>query len=331
MSHTKKRIVSLFLSAAVALSVLAVPAFAAEEGHSFTFAALGDSITAGVGLSDLQYDDAPEGLNNHDMRKNYEGYSSRCYVALVAEGLGLDRQHALDLGLPGLMSGDLAEIVRDGKMSAFNQLAGSYYDCPEIREYLRDADVVSVQIGSNDALVRCIVALGEATNWKSEQLAGLVVSGLLRDHSDPQTQTLLQEALSSFQLTWEETGNTLSLLFNGMDEICEIAYPEAAANLDLILEELHTLNPDAHILLMGYTNPVPLIPCWSRYFDRLNRYEQQLADRFDYVTYVPIPQTQTALDGHPTEEGHRYIAEQIVEAIRSLEPDQPKAENDGEP
>ena len=49
----KKRIVSLLL--ALALLVLPVlPAFAAEE-DSYTYVALGDSITTGVGLKDTRF------------------------------------------------------------------------------------------------------------------------------------------------------------------------------------------------------------------------------------------------------------------------------------
>ena len=49
----KKRLVSLLL--ALALLVLPVlPAFAAEE-NSYTYVALGDSITTGVGLKDTHF------------------------------------------------------------------------------------------------------------------------------------------------------------------------------------------------------------------------------------------------------------------------------------
>ena len=49
----KKRIVSLLLAAAM-LVLLAVPA-SAEDEHAYTYAALGDSITTGVGLKDTHF------------------------------------------------------------------------------------------------------------------------------------------------------------------------------------------------------------------------------------------------------------------------------------
>ena len=39
-----------------------------------------------------------------------------------------------------------------------------------------------------------------------------------------------------------------------------------------------------------------------------------LAAQYD-VTYVPIPYTRTANDGHPTVSGHKYIGRQILKAV----------------
>ena len=64
-----------------------------------TYVALGDSIVSGVGLPDFKYTEAAIGM---DVAANFEGYPEQCYVSLVGKGLGLDRQHAIDLGLPGL-------------------------------------------------------------------------------------------------------------------------------------------------------------------------------------------------------------------------------------
>ena len=79
----KKRLVSLLL--ALALLVLPVlPAFA-EDGHAYTYVALGDSITTGVGLKDTHFSSTAK---SYDVQENYHDYSKDCYVARVAEGLG---------------------------------------------------------------------------------------------------------------------------------------------------------------------------------------------------------------------------------------------------
>lgn len=329
-----------FLAAAAALVLLAMPAFAADEQTELpaakaaevqqeqtvapadaqtagepepqlTYVALGDSITSGVGLADMKYNIAQIG---YDLRPNFEGYSSQCYTALVGKGLGLDRQHAINLGLPSLMSPDMVDMVQSSAMPKMNQASGSYYVYPEYQEYLRKADIISIQIGSNDALVPCIVGLGEATNWKSEQLAGLMVSGALRDFNF-QKLGLFLEALNRMVLTFDESRATNRLLFRGMDEICDQAYTNVTASLPQIVASIRALNPDAKIVLLGYTNPVPLLPAWNRYFSKLNRFAKDLAAQ-EGLIYVDIPRTQTAADGHPTVKGHKYIAQQILNAIQ---------------
>lgn len=329
-----------FLAAAAALVLLAMPAFAADEQTELpaaeaaevqqeqtaapadaqtagepepqlTYVALGDSITSGVGLADMKYNIAQIG---YDLRPNFEGYSSQCYTALVGKGLGLDRQHAINLGLPSLMSPDMVDMVQSSAMPKMNQASGSYYVYPEYQEYLRKADIISIQIGSNDALVPCIVGLGEATNWKSEQLAGLMVSGALRDFNF-QKLGLFLKALNRMTLTFDESRATNRLLFRGMDEICDQAYTNVTNNLPQIVAGIRALNPDAKIVLLGYTNPVPLLPAWNRYFSKLNRFAKDLAAQ-EGLIYVDIPRTQTAADGHPTVKGHKYIAQQILNAIQ---------------
>ena len=328
-----KKFVS-FLAAAAALVLLAMPAFAADEQTELpaaeaaevqqeqtaapaeqepqlTYVALGDSITSGVGLADMKYNIAQIG---YDLQPNFEGYPSQCYTALVGKGLGLDRQHAINLGLPGLMSPDMLDMVQNSAMPKMNQASGAYYVYPEYQEYLRKADIISIQIGSNDALVPCIVGLGEATNWKSEQLAGLMVSGALRDFNF-QKLGLFLEALNRMTLTFDESRATNRLLFRGMDEICDQAYTNVTNNLPQIVAGIRALNPDAKIVLLGYTNPVPLLPAWNRYFSKLNRFAKDLAAQ-EGLIYVDIPRTQTATDGHPTVKGHKYIAQQILNAIQ---------------
>lgn len=331
-----------FLAAAAALVLLAMPAFAADEQtalpaaeaaevqqeqaaapadaqtagepeQQLTYVALGDSITSGVGLADMKYNIAQIG---YDLRPNFEGYSSQCYTALVGKGLGLDRQHAINLGLPGLTTGDLADMLRTGAMPQMNQQAGTYYVYPQMLDYLKRADVISVQIGSNDALVPALVALGNATNWKSEQLVATMVSGVLREPSFENLQRLNSD-LSRLRLTREEKQATTQLLLGGgTDAICEQAYQEAAVHMPQVVAELRALNPDAQIILLGYTNPVPLLPEWTQLFRRLNALSKNLAVQNENVTYVPIPFAMTATDAHPTVSGHKYIANRILRAIK---------------
>ena len=293
----KKKLIGLALSAAMLFSVLSVPAFAAapeesadpaltteqtaaeeencfftsssteeeKEPNSITYVALGDSICAGIGLTTVQY---AHNLMGVDVSFNFKGYPEACYVGQVGKSLNLDRDHAINLGLPGVMSKDMLELVKTGTMAEMNTLSGCQYNYPEFVDYIKSAD---------DAL---------------------------------------NESLKKLSLTRSEKDAVWNLFFSGMNKICENAYPESSSNLRQIVATVKELNPDAQILIIGATNPVPLLPSWSNYFSKLNNYEKQLADVYG-ATYVSIPFAQTELDGHPTVSGHKYIADKIVKAIEA--------------
>lgn len=285
-----------------------------DKDEQLTYVALGDSIVAGVGLADVQYS-ARSGYSV-DMAPNFQGYSPDCYVGKVAAALGLDRDHAINLGLPALTAPDLADMIRYGKMPQMNMASGCEYNYPEFQDYIRKADVVSVQIGSNDAFVPCIVALGNATNWKSEKLAATILAGDLRNEGSGSTMSAIYRSIKAMNLTKAERDATWNLLFSGMSKICDETYPKTSAALISIVQEIRNLNPDAQIILVGYTNPVPLIPCWRSYFNKLNKFEKQIAKTYN-LTYVAIPNTETTLDVHPTIKGHQYIANKLVNAIEN--------------
>ena len=331
----KKKLIGLALSAVMLFSALSVPAFAAaheettteeencffsssdeteEEPNSITYVALGDSICSGIGLMNVQYS---HNLMGVDVSSNFKGYPETCYVGQVAKSLNLDTDHAINLGLPGAMSKDMVEMVKTGSMAEMNMLSGCQYNYPEFIDYIKSADVISIQLGSNDAFVPTVVAFGEATDWKSEDLASIVLSGNLRG-GNQEAEDALNESLKKLDLTRSEKDAIWNLFFSGMSKICEDAYPESTNKLRQIVETVKELNPDAQILIIGATNPVPLLPSWSNYFNKLNSYEKQLAEVYG-ATYVAIPFAQTELDGHPTVSGHKYIADKIVKAIKAAQ------------
>ena len=281
-----------------------------EETDQLTYVALGDSIAAGSCLDDFLFTPAEI---FYDFSPNFTGYSADCYTARVADMLGLDRQHAINLGLPALMTKDLLEMVRDGQMSAFNQPAGTYYVYPEFLDYIREADVISIEIGMNDAMVPFVVSIGEATNWKSEQLANTIITGGYRELNFKTLSEITKQVLG-LRLTFQEMSDLLYAVTTGMANVCRQAYDNVETYLPQIVEVIHQANPDAQILLVGCYNPVPLLWPWSNFFNRYNRFVRELAEDTG-CTYVAIPRTQTANDGHPTAAGHKYIAQQIVDAI----------------
>ena len=302
-----------FLAAAAALVLLAMPAFAADEQtelpaaeaaevqqeqtaapaeqetalptdaqtagepeQQLTYVALGDSIVSGVGLPDFKYTEAAIGM---DVAPNFEGYPEQCYVSLVGKGLGLDRQHAINLGLPGLTTGDLADMLHTGAMPQMNQQAGTYYVYPQMLDYIRRADIISVQVGSNDALVPALVALGNATNWKSEQLVATMVSGVLREPSFENLQRLNSD-LSRLRLTREEKQATTQLLLGGVLFTVQL-YADFSGYTDIVLGAGEMLGLP---LPENFRQPflaATIRELWDRWHISLSRWLK------DYV-YIPL-------------------------------------------
>ena len=291
----KKRILSLLLAAAM-LVLLAVPAFA-EDGHAYTYVALGDSITTGVGLKDTHFSSTAK---SYDVQENYHDYSKDCYVARVADALGLDRDHAVNYGMPAAMSSNILDLVRTGSTAS----GAAYYDLPTLRQELADADLITLLIG----------AMGRATNGKATKLLIPLLTGTMRE-LNLQTLQTLKKGLENLDLTPEELKAALKLLDSGMEEICDQTRDQTVANVEQILQELRALNPDAQIILVGYYNPLPFLPTYGRHFRLLNRSVKALAQQYG-ADYVSIPYTTIANDGHPTVCGHKYIARQILKAVR---------------
>lgn len=321
----KNRIVSLLL--ALALLVLPVvsagaaqpaaaetvpvqtqtDAAAESAQHCYSYIALGDSIVAGIGLPDAVYQ---RNGRYYDVSGNYQGYSKDCYVARVADSLGLSRDQTANYGMPALMSSDLLELVRTGSC----QSASMNFVLPNLRQELADADLITLLIGSNDTVLQLMGAMGRATNGKATKLLIPLLTGTMRE-LNLQTLQTLRKGLENLDLTPEELKAALKLLDSGMEEICDQTRDQTVANVEQILQELRALNPDAQIILVGYYNPLPFLPTYGRHFRLLNRSVKALAQQYG-ADYVSIPYTSIANDGHPTVCGHKYIARQILKAVR---------------
>lgn len=321
----KNRLVSLLLT--LALLVLPVVSAGAAQPdptpvqtqteaaeaaqHQYSYIALGDSIVAGIGLPDAVYQ---RNGRYYDVSGNYQGYSKDCYVARVAEGLGLSRDQTANYGMPALMSGDLLELVRTGSC----QSASINFSLPDLRQELKHAQVITVEIGANDVLVPIMYGISSAMGGPQVFEALLpMLEGDFRQ-MDASSFAALRENLDSLNITAQQRKALLKLLDSGIAEICTQSQATTLANLEALLQELKALNPDAQIVLVGYYNPVPLLPApanpFVKHFRTLNRSVQKLAQQYD-VAFASAAYTLVANDAHPTACGHKYLARQILKAL----------------
>ena len=299
----KNRIVSLLL--ALALLVLPVvsagaaqpaaadptlvqtqtDAAAESDQHCYSYIALGDSIVAGIGLPDAVYQ---RNGRYYDVSGNYQGYSKDCYVARVADSLGLSRAQTANYGMPALMSSDLLELVRTGSC----QSASINFVLPNLRQELKHAEIITVEIGANDVLVP--IMYGVAAAMGGPQVFEALLPMLEGDfrQMDASSFAALRENLDSLNIT--------------------------AQQRKALLQELKALNPNAQIVLVGYYNPLPLLPApanpFVKHFRTLSRSVQKLAQQYD-AAFAPATYTVVANDAHPTVCGHKYLARQILKAL----------------
>ena len=204
---------------------------------------------------------------------------------------------------------------------------------PDIVEWLRASDVITVQVGINDLTAALVNAL---------YATGLVDINKLGEISDFNSALdYVRFALGNLAQDPNVLGN-LTQTFN--DEIQGIR-ENAVAVMDAV-EKLAPAN--AKILLIGYHKAVQdlrVIPGtdFSPIFDladsalvSLNDYFASVADRYDNVFYVDAPDADIFYDDgtslvdilknvsgflygvHPDAEGHVYIAQRVLDALESV-------------
>ena len=228
----KKRLVSLLLT--LALLVLPVVSAGAAQPdptlvqtqtetaeaaqHQYSYIALGDSIVAGIGLPDAVYQ---RNGRYYDVSGNYQGYSKDCYVARGAEGLGLSRDQTANYGMPALMSGDLLELVRTGSC----QSASINFSLPDLREELKHAQVITVEIGANDVLVPIMYGIASAMGGPQVFEALLpMLEGDFRQ-MDASSFAALRENLDSLNITAQQRNALLK--------------PDAKADMNAVRQQLY--------------------------------------------------------------------------------------------
>ena len=335
----KKRLVSLLLT--LALLVLPVVSAGAAQPdptpvqtqtetaeaaqHQYSYIALGDSIVAGIGLPDAVYQ---RNGRYYDVSGNYQGYSKDCYVARVAEGLGLSRDQTANYGMPALMSGDLLELVRTGSC----QSASINFSLPDLRQELKHAQVITVEIGANDVLVPIMYGIASAMGGPQVFEALLpMLEGDFRQ-MDASSFAALRESLDSLNITAQQRKALLQLLSSGVADICAQSQASTLANLEALLQELKALNPDAQIVLVGYYNPVPLLPApanpFAKHFRTLNRSVQKLAQQYGITEELLVPQQEsTFTTGEDSDVSYIQQKGTLVVGITEFAPMDYKDEN----
>ena len=340
-----KKILSLILCAVLLFSALGVQAFAvnAEDYtalpyHNYCY--LGDSISWGYGLDPNadNHDKFSVGTrvtgsftdiigsvleqNNGAVVQPAASSGSRLcdYRILLERGMGVENPYDRANDWYGNRHPERTEVLRSMG--------------PQIVSWVREADLITLQLGINDltaAIVNALYATGLVDLDKIQQLS----------LSDPSTLAdYLTTALTNVCQSPDILGNVIRT-FNS--EIVDIR-----ANAREVLKDVVALAPEADIVVVGYHKAVQTLRViggtdFSMIFDianaalvSLNDYYAALANEYGNVYYVDAPDAaifypegthlidivkdiKGFLYGvHPNHEGHAYIADRVLDALAEI-------------
>lgn len=272
----RKRFLSVVLVIALILSFPMMGVSAQESGAPLRGVALGDSVPAFYGVD--------EG----------DGYVARLSELLYDEGIDIA---FTNLAVSGLTTQTLLALLEDGDVLAA----------------LRDADVITLNIGGNNILIPFI-------NVIMQQLAALGIT----DFSAIPPQQLME--LAAMKLTDEQ----MAPLMAGVAAF-EQDFPA-------IISTLYMTAPNAKIYVNTVYNPIPALLGVHEAAELLiTSINKIIADAADYYAVVDIYAAFAAsagvitnfdmmsgsVDIHPNADGHTLIAMEIAAVMLNKEGAQP--------
>lgn len=318
-------------------------------------------LTSMLNVPEDYYDaDDIQGMRNISGGTTFRVHNS--YPDLVGNAIGipmkddslksyanLEKSGFYNLALPGLRSTEVRMMVDPSyegdelSQQIWNMVQPEGIDVlrAKTREYLQHSELVTINIGSNDIAVNCLIhALNVLHDTDDYDVLQKEVTTLI-------AQGRLPEAFADVYHKAKVVG-----MFPAMSVAYLKAFAEGSTvffeNWDPIIENIHKINPKAKIIAVGFNNPFStyaLTDFGDENYLRIGHaldaalglmdlHISQLCSTKDLYTYVnawnsePIgllPLLPGLLTGeyfdnvmfnvHPTNKGHAYIASQIVKSL----------------
>lgn len=347
MTKTCKRILTLCLAAALILGTLCIGGHAVGSAlppvqHYDVYTMLGDSIPAGYGLNTYPGENGNV-LDGTRVAGSYpdlvaSAVSSDTYYSLARCGTrSVELRRLLDPSYPGDEYSDLMLQSLTGISSA-DLIAQR----PQFEEGVTNADLITLNIGSNDTLTYALVRIGAYM----EQLSGTSVIGPISE----QLKNLGSLGkLAGTLLSTAETLGVAPLVLAEMADALNDGQEMFKENWDAIITRIRELNPDATIVAVGMYNPfrdlkltdsslISIGKAADTTVRQMNHYIRYESDYTAAYRIAEVPDTEvydfpaltddTFWDSfvknvHPTDNGHFYMAQQILKLLPERDPADP--------
>lgn len=314
MKKSVKKILAVLLAVAM---ISAVPVCSSAEGKTAypeygTYVLLGDSVASG-------YNDREE-IDTEFVRIDYS------YGAIVADTLGTEY---IPMACPGFRTTEMRYMLEDD-FEADGYLFHNVNDrevmksrIPEYRKAISEADLITLGIGGNDfgtflmwVVTDIMEKEGICTAFvnAAKELIGSGESDIINSVVD------LADTMDA--LPWLLTVLPAAVVYGIVNYV---------KNWDVMIEDIYALNPDVTLLVIGmFDNSVKSeedvakkesslfgFSIGQAIVDLANWPMELSAEKYGY-TFVDT--TGTVCDTyHPTNEGHKHIANRILEALPEAE------------
>lgn len=357
----KKRIISLILCVLLVCSIC-IPALADNNtvGRKYDYdyyMCVGDSIAAGCSLtkdgSETYFDQETDNyLTVYSPDYIYYGYDfsaiPTAYHCIVADALDAELLQCARSGLRAVEFRYFLEgVYNDYDETCF--WGNTYFDTDgngfttddldAINEYvnypeqIKKADIISINIGSNDVLSFALnMVLQEMTSDSSDPTLSAIKDFLNNGGSFGQAFAKLIE--------YAETMGMLNDVVNVLISTLDKAYDQFEVNYKAVMDKIYELNPDITVIGVGVFNPFKYFrlsgdsdldisavaqPTINKINKLIKSYENGKLEFY----YADVVGTETylmsyddryfweyfTLKVHPTLAGHRFMAEQILSVV----------------
>lgn len=330
-----KRVISVMLVLVMTISLTAIPAMAEDEKtteKSLVYTCLGDSIAAGYSL--------PTYVARIDAGLvPVEG----SYGKIVADALGADQYNAY--GTSGVRTQEMLMFLKDGYYGDAVTMYNMHYwvhtdnidkELPvlqkKIRNGLAESNLITMGVGVNDLWLTVqgiLLQLGTGKPYTGPEDAQ-------KEYMDTVSAIGLNAATDLVQKAADTVFGVATLVPQLVNAIGD-ALLNFQSRYEEILQLIRKLNPNAVIVEVGYYNPFDILtPGFNgiidTYLGSMNSFLKTMEKEYSNVYYADMTGTETIFgttlqnDPHPTQKGHRFMADQILKVLEGKKfPPVPKA------